>query len=79
MRKDRSFVAGAAAGSFAGVVAAALFAGAWSHSPAAADPPTLPNAAAQRNETVAELRAIREAIEKQTALLEERLPKPKLP
>lgn len=77
MQKDRSFLVGAAFGIGAGVVTAALFLSAWSHAPAAAQVPTLPNAAAQRNETLGELRAIREAIEKQTKLLDERLPKAK--
>ena len=77
MQTKRSFAAGCGFGAAAAVVFGALFMATGSHAPAMAGPtPTLPNAAAQRNETVAELKAIREAIEKQTALLDARLPAP---
>ena len=76
MQTKRSFAAGCGFGAAAAVVAVALLTATGSHLPAAAQTPTptLPNAAAQRNETLAELKAIREAIEKQTALLDARLP-----
>jgi hypothetical protein len=75
MRTKSSFAAGCGFGAAAAVVACTLLMAAGSPIPAiAGNPPTLPNAAAQRNETVAELKAIREAIEKQTALLDARLP-----
>lgn len=78
MQTKRSFAMGCGFGAAAAIVAGALLSAVGSHAPAvAADPPTLPNAAAQRNETLAELKAIREAIEKQTALLDARLPAPK--
>lgn len=75
MQTKSSFAAGCGFGAAAAVVAGALLTATGSHIPAgAADPPTLPNAAAQRYDTLAELKAIREAIEKQTALLDARLP-----
>ena len=75
MQTRSSFAAGAVFGAGAAVIVGAALMAAGSHAPAgAADPPTLPNAAAQRNETLVELKAIREAIEKQTALLDARLP-----
>lgn len=75
MQTKRSFAAGCGFGAAAAVVTGALLMATGSHVPAvAAQTPTLPNAAAQRNETLAELKAIREAIEKQTALLDARLP-----
>lgn len=75
MQSKNSFAAGAVFGAAAAAILGAALLAAGSHASAgAANPPTLPNAAAQRNETVAELKAIREAIEKQTALLDARLP-----
>jgi hypothetical protein len=75
MQTQRSFAAGATFGAAATVIVGAALMAAGSHAPAgAAETPTLPNAAAQRNETLAELKAIREAIDKQTALLDARLP-----
>lgn len=75
MQTKSSFAAGCGFGAAAAVIAGAILMAAGSHVPAVAGQvPTLPNAAAQRNETVAELKAIREAIEKQTALLDARLP-----
>lgn len=75
MQTQCSFAAGCGFGAAAAIVAGAMLMAAGSHGSAlAADPPTLPNAAAQRNETLAELKAIREAIDKQTALLDARLP-----